>query len=96
MSEAINQKIQNDFDRIALLEQSGWNRNNHYYSYLLQQMPSHCENILEIGCGTGTFSRLLAKQVINKSKSENALILALFSSLGEAVANRKCHNKRGG
>jgi len=61
MSEVINQKIQSDFDRIALLEQPTWNHNNHYHSFLLKQLPSHCESILEIGCGTGTFSRLLSR-----------------------------------
>jgi SAM-dependent methyltransferase len=62
MSGAINQKIQSDFDRIALLEQPRWNHNHHYHSYLLKQLPSPCEKILEIGCGTGTFSRLLARR----------------------------------
>lgn len=63
MSEAMNQKIQKDFDRIALLEQPMWNHNSHYQSYLLKQIPSHCQNVLEIGCGTGAFSCLLARRV---------------------------------
>jgi ubiquinone/menaquinone biosynthesis C-methylase UbiE len=52
--------IQKDFDRIALLSNEGWDHNSHYHSFLLRQLPSHCEYTLDIGCGTGTFSRLLA------------------------------------
>jgi ubiquinone/menaquinone biosynthesis C-methylase UbiE len=52
--------IQFDFDRIALLADENWNHNAHYHRYLLAQIPERCQNILEIGCGTGQFSRLLA------------------------------------
>ncbi|MBM3234908.1 class I SAM-dependent methyltransferase [Candidatus Poribacteria bacterium] len=53
-------KIRADFDRIALLSEDGWSHNSHYHSFLLKQIPSHCMDVLEIGCGTGAFSRLLA------------------------------------
>ncbi|MEH2423597.1 MAG: class I SAM-dependent methyltransferase [Nostoc sp.] len=56
-------KIRNDFDQIALHEQEGWNHNSHYHNFLLKQLPSDCKNVLDIGCGTGLFSRLLAKRV---------------------------------
>ncbi|NHC33569.1 class I SAM-dependent methyltransferase [Scytonema millei] len=62
MSETMNQKIQKDFDRIALLEQPMWNHNSHYHRFLLKQLTLHCDNILEIGCGTGKLSRLLAQR----------------------------------
>ncbi|BAY06973.1 class I SAM-dependent methyltransferase [Calothrix sp. NIES-2098] len=62
MSDALTQKIQQDFDRIALLQSQQWNHNNHYHRFLLKQLPSHCESILDIGCGTGVFSRLLAQR----------------------------------
>ena len=54
--------IQADFDRLALLSREGWNHNSHYHSFLLNHVPSPCENALEIGCGTGAFARLLAKR----------------------------------
>ncbi len=52
--------IQSDFDRIALLSGDKWNHNTHYHRYLLRRIPEPCWHILEIGCGTGSFSRLLA------------------------------------
>ena len=63
MKESLTQKIRNDFDRIALHDQEGWDHNNHYHRFLLKQLPTHCKTALDIGCGTGEFSRLLAKRV---------------------------------
>ncbi|HVF50477.1 MAG TPA: class I SAM-dependent methyltransferase [Pyrinomonadaceae bacterium] len=54
------ESIQSDFDRIALLADEDWNHNAHYHTYLLEQIPEQSGRALEIGCGTGTFSRLLA------------------------------------
>jgi len=54
------ESLQLDFDRIALLSNDDWNHNAHYHDYLMEQIPGRCRRILEIGCGTGTFSRLLA------------------------------------
>jgi SAM-dependent methyltransferase len=54
--------IQADFDRIALLPDDGWNHNEHYHGFLLERMPPHCRETLEIGCGPGTFSRRLAQR----------------------------------
>lgn len=56
------ESIQSDFDRIALLADENWNHNAHYHEYLLGQIPEQCRHALEIGCGTGEFSRLLARR----------------------------------
>ena len=63
--------VRADFDRIALLADESWNHNNHYHSYLIKRIPSSCKAALEIGCGMGTFSRLLA------ARSEQVLALDL-------------------
>ena len=56
-------KIHSDFDRIALCDNGGWNHNRHYHDFLLSQIPANCEYLLEIGCGTGSFSRMAAQHV---------------------------------
>lgn len=52
---------QSDFDKLALLDTEGWDHNSHYHGYLLKQLPKVCQNVFEIGCGTGSFSRLLSQ-----------------------------------
>lgn len=54
--------IQTDFDRIALLSGDDWDHNEHYHSFLLRHIPVHCRAALDIGCGTGAFSRRLAER----------------------------------
>src|SRR5437764_1257647 len=54
--------IEKDFDRLALLDTGGWTQNNHYHNLLLRYVPQPCERALEIGCGTGAFSRRLAQR----------------------------------
>jgi ubiquinone/menaquinone biosynthesis C-methylase UbiE len=59
MSEKIS-TLQADFDRIALLQSKAAEPARHYYRFLLRQVPARCQLTLEIGCGTGAFTRLLA------------------------------------
>jgi SAM-dependent methyltransferase len=54
------QKIAEDFDSIAPFETEKWDHNNRYHDYLLKNLPQNCQHALEIGCGIGSFSRLLA------------------------------------
>lgn len=84
MSE-LTQKIQNDFDRIALLEQVAWDHNSHYHSFLLKQLPSCCANSLEIGCGTGAFSRLLAE------RSDSVVAIDLSPKMIEVAKRQSEH-----
>src|ERR1700755_1173990 len=54
--------IRRDFDRVALASDERWNHNAHYHGRLLRQLPERCEQAIEIGCGTGSFARLLAER----------------------------------
>ncbi|MGD8794082.1 MAG: class I SAM-dependent methyltransferase [Anaerolineae bacterium] len=56
MSDAVRA----DFDRLASLPAWRWDHNRHYHGYLLRHVPSPCARALDVGCGTGAFSRLLA------------------------------------
>jgi ubiquinone/menaquinone biosynthesis C-methylase UbiE len=55
------EKIQADFDRLAVLSE-GWSHNDYYHPFLLKHVPKQCDQALDIGCGTGGFSRLLAQR----------------------------------
>jgi ubiquinone/menaquinone biosynthesis C-methylase UbiE len=73
------QAIQADFDKIALLADEQWNHNSHYHPFLLRHLPTPCGKALEIGCGAGAFSRLLAEratQVLALDLSPNMIGLA--------------------
>ncbi len=72
------QKVRADFDRIALLSSDSVH-NDHYLNFLSRHIPHDCENALEIGCGTGEFSRLMAsraKSVLALDLSPNMIRLA--------------------
>lgn len=59
---AYTEKIKADFDRIAVLATDEWNHNDYYHSFLLKHVPAQCDQALDIGCGTGGFSGLLAQR----------------------------------
>lgn len=44
-------------DHLATISALDWNPNRYYDNFLLKHVPPHCENVLEIGCGLGDFSR---------------------------------------
>jgi SAM-dependent methyltransferase len=78
----LTSKIQEDFDRIALLSRDDWDHNNHYHNFLLKQIPGYCVDALEIGCGIGSFTRLLAK------RSDRVLALDLSPNMIQIARER--------
>lgn len=40
-----------------------WNHNTHYHPWLLRQVPAGAERALDVGCGSGRFTRALAQRV---------------------------------
>ncbi len=66
-------RIREEFDRIALLtERYGGGAGDTYHSYLLSRLPARAGEVLEVGCGTGAFTRLLAR----RARSVTALDLS--------------------
>ncbi len=54
--------IRSDFDQIAHYTGEGWNHNNAYHRFLLRQIPQRLGQALDVGCGAGEFTRLLAQR----------------------------------
>ena len=77
--------IQSDFDQLALLDTDSWDHNSHYHSYLLRQIRQRCGTILEIGCGTGSFTRQLSQY------AESILALDLSPVMIELARKRSTH-----
>ena len=94
---ASTQQIREEFDRIALLTERHGSVSDIYRNYLIQQLPPHAENALEIGCGIGEFARLLAArarsvvaidlspQMIRLAKSQSANYQNIEYLLGDVM-----------
>jgi ubiquinone/menaquinone biosynthesis C-methylase UbiE len=54
------QQVRDDFDRIASLTAHEAEASMWYSDYLLRHVPIDCNRVLEIGCGFGAFTRLVA------------------------------------
>ena len=74
--------VRSDFDRIASLPDEDWDHNAYYHEFLLGRVPERCGRALEIGCGTGAFSRLLAR------RAESVLALDLAPRMVRAARER--------
>ena len=74
--------VEKDFDRLARLDDEGWAHNNHYHNLLLRHVPETCGCALDLGCGTGTFSRRLA------ARANSVLALDLSSEMVRVAQSR--------
>jgi ubiquinone/menaquinone biosynthesis C-methylase UbiE len=54
------EKIRKEFDHIATLSEHQSDLGGAYDQFILSFVPNPCDQALEIGCGTGPFTRLLA------------------------------------
>jgi SAM-dependent methyltransferase len=77
--------IQQDFDRIALVSPDGAAHNDHYHNFLLRHLPANCDEVLEIGCGQGAFTRRLAE------RSEHVLGLDLSPEMIRIAGEQSVH-----
>jgi len=74
--------IKTDFDRIAKFPDNRFDHNTFYHPFLMKSLPHHCEVSLEIGCGTGVFTRLLA------DRSDKVLALDLSPEMIKTAKQR--------
>ena len=58
----MSRDVRADFDQLAVLPRGSWDYEVHYHDFLLRQLPARPRSALEIGCGTGAFSRKLAQR----------------------------------
>jgi ubiquinone/menaquinone biosynthesis C-methylase UbiE len=87
--------VRADFDRLALLAGGDWDHSSHYHELLARHVPADCKEALEVGCGAGAFSRLLAEtseRVLAIDLSPNMIRLAReesarFSNIDFRVAD---------
>ena len=77
--------LQADFDRLAAFSREGWDHNSHYHRFLLRHVPAHCSQALELGCGSGTFARLLA------TRAQQVLALDLSPQMIRIARERSSH-----
>jgi ubiquinone/menaquinone biosynthesis C-methylase UbiE len=57
------EQIRKEFDRIAVASEQERNPGGIYDPFLLPFVPRDCNRVLEVGCGTGEFTRQLARRV---------------------------------
>ena len=86
MNASISQ-IREEFDRIALLTERHGSVADIYHNYLLHHVPPYSENALEIGCGAGGFTRLLA------SRARSVVALDLSSQMIRLAKSQSANYK---
>lgn len=77
--------IRTDFDRLALLSDQVWDHNQHYHDFLLRHIPPACTHALDIGCGTGVFTRLLA------ARADHVVAIDLSPMMITVARERSAH-----
>ena len=61
MNNGTSQKVIEFFNKAAILPDR-WDHNRQYQKYMLMRIKKPCRLALDIGCGTGEFSKILAQK----------------------------------
>jgi SAM-dependent methyltransferase len=80
---AATARVRDDFDRIAALPDDPCDHNVRGHARLLAALPARCGDALELGCGTGAFTRRLAE------RAERVVALDLAPAM-IAAARARC------
>src|SRR5262245_40356339 len=78
-----HESIARDFDRIARIPDDPWNHNRLYHRRLWRALPARIGAALEIGCGSGEVTALLA------ARAQSVLALDLSPEM-LAAARARC------
>lgn len=54
--------VKSDFNEISQFSEPKWNHNNCYFSQIIKLVPDNTETCLDIGCGKGELSYMLAQK----------------------------------
>jgi len=72
-----------EFDRLAAFEDEvGLDDSVHVYPWLLSRLPARVGRVVEVGCGTGTFTALLAR------RAEHVLAIDLSQRMPDRARQR--------
>jgi ubiquinone/menaquinone biosynthesis C-methylase UbiE len=80
-------QIREEFDRIALLTERHGSVGDIYHNHLIHHIPPHSKNALEIGCGAGEFTRLLA------SRARSVLALDLSAQMIRLARSQSANHR---
>jgi ubiquinone/menaquinone biosynthesis C-methylase UbiE len=53
--------VRSEFDRLSTLPES-WDFHYLYHPFVLSCLPAHVDSLLDVGCGTGAFTRRVASR----------------------------------
>ena len=61
MNNGTSEKVIEFFNKVAMLPDK-WDHNQQYQNYMLKRVKTPCHLALDIGCGTGEFSKILTQK----------------------------------
>lgn len=86
MNNGTSEKVIEHFNKVAMLPDK-WDHNQQYQNYMLRQIKKRCEIGLDIGCGTGEFTKRLL------SKCDNLIGIDVAPKMIEEACNRNFNER---